>query len=75
MRSLGSDGYRSVGRYQLFKMVESLLQFPVVIKSSLTVVDTWLDQSSNICLSRKLNTKILEYTMSASGDFMFEVLT
>ena len=36
-----------VGRYELFKLVESLLQFSVVvIKSSVTVVDSCLDQSS-----------------------------
>ena len=36
-----------VARYELFKLVESLLQFSVVvIKSSVTVVDSCLDQSS-----------------------------
>ena len=36
-----------VGRYELFKLVVSLLQFSVIaIKSSVTVVDSCLDQSS-----------------------------
>ena len=36
-----------VGRYELFKLVESLLQFAVVlIESSVTVVDSCLDQFS-----------------------------
>ena len=35
------------GRYEFFKLVESLLQFSVVaIRSSVTVVDSCLDQSS-----------------------------
>ena len=36
-----------VGRYEFFKLVESLLQLSVVvIKSSVTVIDSCLDQSS-----------------------------
>ena len=46
---VSDSSYRveQVGRYELFKLVESLLQFSVVvIKSSVTVVDSCLHQSS-----------------------------